>query len=136
LAHQEELKAKSRAYTQAHAEDHKARARAYVQALFSKALRVLGAKCACPGCDVSERAFLTIDHIYGQPSRKPSGQRKNALLEARITGWDKTKFQILCANCNFAKRDRGFCPVHQKASDKRNGHSPELANPQLLLWPC
>lgn len=120
LAHREELAAKSRAYHLAHREQQNARSLAYDKALTTEGLRIFGDKCACPGCEVREPVFLTIDHING----RPKGSRKNALLEARASGWDKTKFQILCMNCNFAKRDRGFCPVHQAGLEQTNGHSP------------
>ena len=144
-AHREERKAKNRLYHQANLEQQRANSRAnhqahreeritysrtYQQDMKIEALRMLGSKCSCPGCEVSEPAFLTIDHIHG----RPKGARKHALSEAKASGWDKTKFQVLCANCNFAKRDRGFCPVHQKTPGQTNGHSPDLANPQLLLW--
>ena len=114
-----------------HRQREKVRAVAYRQTMIAQALRILGSKCACPGCGVSERAFLTIDHIHG----RSKGSRHSAVLEAKIGGWDKAKFQILCWNCNMSKRDRGFCPVHQADPGQRNGHSPDLGNPQLLLWP-
>ena len=115
-AHKEQEAARSRAYNQRHREEERARKRAYGRAIFDQALRILGSKCRCPGCDESEPLFLTIDHIHG----RPKGLRKDALLEAKRSGWDTTKFQILCANCNFAKRDKGFCPVHQKSQDNNN----------------
>lgn len=112
--------ARNRVYHQAHPGEHANRMRAYDQVVKAEALRVLGSKCACPGCDESEPIFLTIDHIYG----RPKGPRKDALHEARRSGWDKTKFQILCYNCNCTKRDCGFCPVHQQDPGQRNGHNP------------
>ena len=135
LKNQEKIKASTRAYRQAHWEQRRTKEQAYQQnhpgqararktafrhRLLAEALRVLGDMCACPGCGVSEPLFLTIDHIHG----RPKGPRRSPLNEARASGWDRTKFQILCMNCNFAKRDRGFCPVHQKDSMKSNGHSP------------
>jgi hypothetical protein len=125
-AHREKRNAQNRAWSQAHPERHRTRSRNRYQALRAEALRILGSKCACPGCEVSEPPFLTIDHING----RPKGRRKDAITEAKASGWDKTKFQILCANCNFAKSARAFCPVHQKAPGARNGHSP-VGNAQL-----
>lgn len=95
------------------------------------ALRILGNKCACPGCEVSEPAFLTVDHING---RTKGSRGKNAAAEAKASGWDKTKFQILCRNCNFAKRDLGFCPVHQIDPGERNGHVPGFPASHTYLW--
>lgn len=117
----------SRMYRQTHLEETKAYSRMYHQTVFAEALRVLGDKCACPGCGVSEPLFLTIDHINAQPK-----QRRNAIDEAKASGWDKTKFQIICYNCNCAKRDRGFCPVHQ-ASAETNGHRPGVSTEQTSL---
>ena len=122
----EERKASRRANYQLNAETQKASQRAYWGTLKADALRILGSRCACPGCDVSEPAFLTIDHING----RPKGSRKKPVREARASGWDKNQFQILCFNCNGAKKDRGFCPVHQTAPSS-NGHRP---GPQGTLW--
>jgi 5-methylcytosine-specific restriction endonuclease McrA len=126
--HREKAKATSRAWREAHPADMKTSNRAYRQTLMAEALRVLGTKCACPGCEVCEPLFLTIDHINGR-SKSP---RKHALLEARAKGWDKTLFQILCWNCNMTKSNRGFCPVHQTDPRQTNGHNPD-ANAQLAL---
>lgn len=112
-----------------HREERNSQGRVYNQTLFAEALRALGNKCACPGCDISEPLFLTIDHIQGRTTRRT----QNTIFEARRSGWDKTKFQILCMNCNFTKRDKGFCPVHQAGLEHKNGHHPE-ASPQLTLW--
>ena len=127
--HPEAIKGWNRTYNHRHQEQNKTYQRAYHEALKAEALRVLGGMCACPGCGVSEPAFLTIDHIHG----RLIGQRHNPLKEARASGWDKTKFQILCWNCNMSKSDRGFCPVHQKDPGQRNGHIPE-AKAQQALW--
>ena len=126
----EQVKASNRTYNQGHRPERNSTNLAYYYVLKAEAFRVLGSNCACPGCEVSDLSFLTIDHIHG----RPKGRRKYTLSEAKTSGWDKTQFQILCANCNFAKRDRGFCPVHQKDPGQRNGHSPE-GNAQLSLWP-
>ena len=130
-AHPQNLRANALAYYYRHHEQRKAYMRKFDQALKAEALRALGSKCACPGCEVSEPRFLTIDHIYGRSKTS----RKDAVEEARASRWDKTKFQILCWNCNMSKRDSGFCPVHQTDPGQRNRHSPDLGNPQLLLWP-
>lgn len=126
-ANPEKLKAKRLAYNLANREELKAKGAARYQAVTAEARRVLGDKCACPGCGVSESAFLTVDHIHG----RPKGSKGVPVLEARASGWDKTKFQTLCWNCNMSKSARGFCPVHQKAPDT-NGHRPG-ANTQLGL---
>ena len=117
-----------RPYNATQWQNKNARSKNLYWALKAEALRILGSTCACPGCEVSEPAFLSIDHINGQPKR-----RGTSLKEARDSGWDKSQFQILCYNCNCAKRDRGFCPVHQSAQKGRKGHNP-AANGQQTLW--
>ena len=109
-AHREELNIYYQTYREIHREELNGKGLARNVALSAEARRILGEKCGCPGCEVSEPAFLTIDHING----RPKGSKGSAAFQARASGWDKTEFQILCANCNMAKRDRGFCPVHQK----------------------
>lgn len=120
--------AQNRAWRQRHPAQQRAIQQVWYKTLVAEALRILGHKCACPGCGISEPLFLTLDHIDG----RPKGPRKNAFKEARDSGWDKTKFQILCFNCNCAKSDLGFCPVHQKGPAQRDGHSPG-AHAQLGL---
>ena len=133
LANLEQERARSRAYAELHREEIAARLTAYRKKLVVEALRALGSKCACPGCGVSEPVFLTIDHIQGHPKGpKSKGPKKSPIAEAKASGWDKTKFQILCFNCNCAKKDRGFCPVHQKDPVKSNGHIPG-ANAELTF---
>lgn len=63
--------------------------------------------CAC--CGEVGMAFLTIDHITPQRQRGNSGTRLYASLRAQ--GFPPG-FQVLCFNCNCAKRDNGCCP-HQ-----------------------
>lgn len=82
-------------------------------------------KCAC--CGEQGLPFLTIDHIAGNGSthRKEIGMAQGVgeqLHKVKIGGnglpyWLKKNnypegFQILCANCNFAKRQKPICP-HQ-----------------------
>jgi len=117
-------------YHQRHWKQEKARMKAFWEALFAEALRMLGSKCACPGCGVSETAFLTVDHMKGRRDRK---RVHRAVIDAKASGWDKTKFQILCWNCNCAKRDRGFCPVHETDPGQNNG-SDSSADSQASLW--
>ena len=139
LAHKEQEKARSRDYQHAHPEQQKAKRRAYYLANLQKAKtydiaydrarraearQFLGNICACPGCGISEPAFLTVDHINGRPKRSRK-RSQSSILEARASGWDKTKFQMLCWNCNYVKRNRGFCPVHQKNPSQMNGHDPD-----------
>lgn len=70
-------------------------------------------KCAC--CGETGLPFLTLDHIEGDGAKQ-----RRAVKEARGNGffyWLKKNafpsgIQVLCANCNFAKRVGPCCP-HQ-----------------------
>jgi hypothetical protein len=73
-------------------------------------------KCAC--CSEKGIAFLTIDHIHGNgaahrrqidPHKKMGGNGFYYWLKKN--NWPEG-FQVLCANCNFAKRANKECP-HQ-----------------------
>ena len=82
--------------------------------LVDKKLRMVeayGGRCACPGCDVTEPAFLTLDHIDG----KGAMHRRNHPGQRQIYNWVEKHgypngFQLLCANCHLAKSYRGGCP--------------------------
>lgn len=94
----------------------KARKRYYVAIKHAAIMAYGGYRCACPGCDVTAPEFLQIDHVDndGATHRKELRQGGDALY-----AWLKRHnyppgFQILCANCNFAKRITGTCPVHNK----------------------
>ena len=132
LAHQEEVKAYHRAHYAEHRDQRLAVTKGQQEAVKQEAFRQLGDVCACPGCGVSEPLFLSLDHIHGQPQRKKRGGYQ-ALLDAKRSGWDKSRFQIMCMNCNFAKKDRGYCPVHatpingEAETNGANGHHPQFA---------
>ena len=70
-------------------------------------LVALGSVCACCGFD--DARFLTMDHIH---PIKGLRRQNDTWAAAKRSGWDKAQFQVLCANCNFAKSDNGQCP-HQ-----------------------
>ena len=81
-----------------------------------------GKKCAC--CGEDEPLFLDVDHINndGHKFRDKKGRR----AIRNIYQWLVQKnfpqgFQILCANCNQAKRrNNGVCPHLSRRFD---GHS-------------
>ena len=71
-----------------------------------------GARCNCPGCTVTEPEFLQIDHIHndGAAHRRQLGGSGNHLyLWLKRHGFP-AGFQVLCANCNYAKGKYGQCP--------------------------
>jgi transcriptional regulator with XRE-family HTH domain len=93
----EELRAKSR--------DKNARLKAFVIDYYSNGKNC----CAC--CGVTGIEFLTIDHIIPKCRRRSidCGTGLYANLKKRKF---PTGFQVLCFNCNCAKRTNDVCP-HQ-----------------------
>jgi hypothetical protein len=65
-------------------------------------------KCNC--CGEKTIDFLTVDHITPL-SKTREGRNSNFYLWLKKNGFPKG-YQILCFNCNFAKRDKEICP-HQ-----------------------
>jgi len=83
-------------------------------------------KKLCRKCGVykpftSELEFLCIDHIDGggRQHRKEMGRGKYQI--SSVNGFlkmmkdpDKSKYQVLCWNCNFSKHKNGECSHKQK----------------------
>ncbi len=71
-----------------------------------------GYKCSC--CGETNEKFLTIDHINNNGARDREEMRKEGrdLYTYIIKNSFPSDLQILCMNCNWAKR-YGACP-HQK----------------------
>ena len=83
--------------------------KAYVRKYKALAYEVLGNKCAC--CGEAEQIFLSLDHIQndGCIDRIKNGRRTTAQYKEIVDNPSQTKFQLLCMNCNWAKR-YGICP--------------------------
>ena len=80
-------------------------------ALYDQLFQIYGNKCAC--CGESNRIFLTLDHIKGDGNaeRKALKNRQHGCVGKAIREPDKSKYQILCYNCNYGKqRNKGVCP--------------------------
>jgi len=79
-------------------------------------LKHYGDKCNCPGCDVTEPKFLTIDHISGggKKHRKEIGRFGGDFYEWLVKNNFPDGFQVLCFNCNCAKGFFGKCPHEEK----------------------
>jgi hypothetical protein len=77
-----------------------------------------GAFCAC--CGEDEYVFLTIDHIEnnGAQHKREIGGSGNILYRWIIQAGFPSGFQVLCWNCNEAKRFLGRCP-HRRDGDAR-----------------
>lgn len=65
-------------------------------------------KCVC--CGNKNFEWLQIDHIV--PQRKKNKENTVKLKREIAQGKrSDSEFQLLCANCNFAKRDLKACPI-------------------------
>lgn len=96
-------------------EMHKERERQRYRRLRDAAIEAYGGKCAC--CGEAEPLFLEIDHIDndGNEHRKRIGRSAKALVTWLRDNEYPNGFQILCANCNQAKkRNNGICPHKTK----------------------
>ncbi len=82
--------------------------------LFIKMLNAYGTMCAC--CGESEPDFLTLDHKNnnGAKDRRANSQSYGVYMRLNKRGWPKEDHQVLCMNCNWAKRRTGFCSHKQK----------------------
>ena len=110
----------------------KARARAKL-----KLYEEFGFKCSC--CGEKHPYFLTLEHKLGNnPSRRKRSKsgmvntkiQPQLINEAAKDGWDRTKYDLLCINCNFAKGHFGECPhqsgvtAEQVVENLRNAVAP------------
>ena len=80
---------------------------------FSKEAKIIVARgnlsCAC--CGNKNFKWLQIDHIV--PQRRSKNNETISSLARHIVQGNRSnsEFQLLCANCNFAKRDHKACPI-------------------------
>lgn len=69
--------------------------------------------CQCPGCHTVDVCFLQADHKNGDGHLCKEKGRKLSSTELWLwvikNNYPST-FQVLCANCNFAKRRNKVCP--------------------------
>lgn len=81
-------------------------------------LDAFGWKCMC--CGEDKIYFLTLQHIhggrhfYGRKDKVTAGRVQSStyveIRKARKSGWDRTQYELLCINCNFAHGHHGECP--------------------------
>ena len=81
---------------------------------FSRGAKIIIARgkreCAC--CGNKNFKWLQIDHIIPQRSRSKSKDNLSKLLREIVQGKrSDSEYQLLCANCNFAKKDLKSCPI-------------------------
>lgn len=75
-------------------------------------------KCAC--CNEDTIEFLTIDHINndGAKFKKENPSWANRIPQWLVKNDFPTGIQVLCYNCNNAKRSYGICP-HQRGNPEK-----------------
>ena len=77
----------------------------------TKAKRLLGNKCMCPGCPETNPSFLTFDHINNNGHLEGSNRDSNIAIRYVIKNLIQTKYQLLCWNCNSGRwANGGICP--------------------------
>ena len=70
---------------------------------------IYGQICAC--CGESNSLFLTLDHIKEDGNKERKKYRGKAMYKMAVKEKDKTKYQILCFNCNQGRYiNGGICP--------------------------
>ena len=70
--------------------------------------------CACIGCGVKHIEFLTLDHMFGRKSMGSVFDTTGDKLWRRLKRDSyPVGMQVLCWNCNSAKSNNPFCPVHE-----------------------
>lgn len=78
--------------------------RQYHRRLRSAAIEFLGGLCV--GCGFSDARALQIDHVHGGGNverRKMSNSYSRKICQKVLAG--APSYQLLCANCNWIKRD-------------------------------
>jgi len=87
----------------------------YLKRKFDKFIEMYGGKCAC--CGESEPGFLTLEHKNGTGGdirkSKNTNNNQGEYIEA-CKEYRPDKYEILCYNCNLAKRRLGYCPHTKK----------------------
>lgn len=77
-------------------------------------LQLYGSKCAC--CGEAIEAFLTLDHIHddGKDHRAMFKGASQRVMQDAVDNPDFNRYQILCWNCQMAKRYHEICPHKMK----------------------
>jgi hypothetical protein len=74
-------------------------------------------RCQCLGCHTTDICFLQVDHIDGKGHSHRIGVNRavgKALWLWIIKNNFPQGFQILCSNCNYAKKCGPCCPMTGK----------------------
>jgi len=81
--------------------------------MLDEVFRIYGDRCVC--CGETNKKFLTVDHINGGGSRDRHANKGVKFYTRIAEEADRTKYQILCYNCNCGRaRNKGVCPHKEK----------------------
>ena len=77
----------------------------------AKMFELLGNKCVC--CGESDPVYFQIDHINNDADYSGPNSNKAGSIQLRHYLAEPDRYQLLCANCNYAKRMNSgelYCP--------------------------
>jgi len=78
--------------------------RAYVKRLHAAVFALLGEQCV--RCGFSDKRALQIDHICGGGSQEHNSLHTEGIMRKILNmSHPENQYQILCANCNWIKKD-------------------------------
>lgn len=89
-------------YRKKHAKKRRNYIKKYSYSLRLKIIKLLGNKCI--NCGFSDWRALQIDHINGGGSKEKKTTRNYYLIVLENIKTNNSKYQVLCANCNWIKR--------------------------------
>jgi len=122
--HLDHVNAYNREWEKTRDDEHKDKRRKYKRDLARKAHRdaidAYGGFCAC--CGETEPKFLQLDHMNND-----GAEHRRQIKGVRLGPWLRRRgypegFQVLCANCNFAKHTNGgMCPHQEKVEQCLRG---------------
>jgi len=85
--------------------DHMVISNAVSRELRNRVLEYLGGKCR--KCGFSDRRALQIDHVHSDGKTERTGEKglsPSRFYERVLATKPNTRYQLLCANCNWIKR--------------------------------
>lgn len=76
--------------------------------LREKFLTMYGPVCEC--CGITTRVFLCLHHRKGGGNQDRASKGYHQVLRDAVRKLDKSKYGVLCCNCNYATMLLGVCP--------------------------
>lgn len=86
-------------------------------------IRAYGSQCVC--CGERRDEFLTIDHVNGggNKHRKQLANMSSSTFYQwlKANKFPQNEFRCLCANCNFSRGYKGYCPHERERQQEQAG---------------